>query len=657
MRKYSGQSIIEYSAIAALVIIGVIVMGPHVIRSINSYFKFAEQQANDSFDEQIRQAPLRADEKYYDVGPDCNCQLGGFSCGDGTHCLLRDEMRKKECVPASCFAELQAAGVTLYQCFSERGYTEKNRMAFSDGQCFPSCNLSGGDISTCPIWEVGTPAADVFNNCGYECCDEETRVVPVICGGESNLVGKSLWKRACGPGPNVEEQYFWRTDPDAFCGKCGDKHSAAEWCDPINYNTNWNNLSLPISDGHIEYVLGLENAANNTIVGCENKVEAACNKNDPDYDLCRQIVLRCVAYCDADKHYKPTSDGLSCECDEVNREVDPNSGSCVCKNGYEESAEGVCIKLCGNGKLDSGEQCDASITSDQCMACSTPGPPSCQERYPRPCCSDVSCKAVKTECCGPLPANAVWNNPAVTCIWFECTGQWDRTMRTCTQWNKVWGMAMYSIEPTEYWNPSWGMGAGWKPGHACYFHCKPGYSYDNATGQCVCTNPDPANPGACICDAGWVYDPVAGSCVTDCGDGMRVGEEACDDGNPSISQCINDGDTCCSDSAAWWGGGCVLLKKNFCPGTLPDYASWWGGELSGGSSIYWSRKVSNKSNWQDVAKYNNPTDSNDYWNGNYYPVNDTSYGYEPSISVGRPCKWYCNQGYSYDLSNDMCVPK
>ena len=52
-----GQSFIEYSLIFTLVILGVIVMGPYVLRSINAHFKIWDDEIQDSHNERFVEAP------------------------------------------------------------------------------------------------------------------------------------------------------------------------------------------------------------------------------------------------------------------------------------------------------------------------------------------------------------------------------------------------------------------------------------------------------------------------------------------------------------------------------------------------------------------------------------------------------------------------
>jgi len=50
MSKNKGQSIFEYSALAMLVVVGVIVMGPYIVRSIGAHFKLWQESIDDPND-------------------------------------------------------------------------------------------------------------------------------------------------------------------------------------------------------------------------------------------------------------------------------------------------------------------------------------------------------------------------------------------------------------------------------------------------------------------------------------------------------------------------------------------------------------------------------------------------------------------------------
>lgn len=84
-----GQSIIEYTLIAILVILGIVYMGPYVLRSVNSYFKLWDTGVQDSFEETLNQAPVNAipnipiDCKYISTTDEGCGGLPGSSCEAG----------------------------------------------------------------------------------------------------------------------------------------------------------------------------------------------------------------------------------------------------------------------------------------------------------------------------------------------------------------------------------------------------------------------------------------------------------------------------------------------------------------------------------------------------------------------------------------------
>ena len=54
MRKEQrGQHLIEYALIATIVLFGIMIMGPYVLRSINAHFKMWDDQIQDSHNERF----------------------------------------------------------------------------------------------------------------------------------------------------------------------------------------------------------------------------------------------------------------------------------------------------------------------------------------------------------------------------------------------------------------------------------------------------------------------------------------------------------------------------------------------------------------------------------------------------------------------------
>lgn len=94
----NAQSLIEYTAVAALVMAGILIMGPYVIRSINAFFKGGDLQVEESFGEDIRQGPPGGEEI-----PTCDCDHyhdGG--CGDGFACDYGKRVLTQYCQPLGC---------------------------------------------------------------------------------------------------------------------------------------------------------------------------------------------------------------------------------------------------------------------------------------------------------------------------------------------------------------------------------------------------------------------------------------------------------------------------------------------------------------------------------------------------------------------------
>src|SRR3989338_7310460 len=112
-----AQASIEYMTIIVLVVTGIVLMGPYVIRSINAHFKSIDDQVQDSFQEKITQAPLPPDPI-----PICNCPTwvdqDCGALGRGTNCTDADPSTlccdsvgdpdtfkmysKKPCIPEGC---------------------------------------------------------------------------------------------------------------------------------------------------------------------------------------------------------------------------------------------------------------------------------------------------------------------------------------------------------------------------------------------------------------------------------------------------------------------------------------------------------------------------------------------------------------------------
>ena len=99
-----GQSIIEYVLIAVLVILGIYVMGPYVLRSIGAHFKLWDDGIKDSFQENLAQAPVN---DIPEINASCNCPVTQGACGLPDCPLGKMEMIPT-CDPVGCGNGTQA---------------------------------------------------------------------------------------------------------------------------------------------------------------------------------------------------------------------------------------------------------------------------------------------------------------------------------------------------------------------------------------------------------------------------------------------------------------------------------------------------------------------------------------------------------------------
>ena len=197
-----GQSIIEYALIAVLVILGIVFMGSYVLRSVNAHFKLWDEGVQDSFQENITQAPPNA------IPPiDINCQCSPFnaSCGStqaGSFCPANDREVDYNCnVPGCNGAQGNAYCNPDPSCCSTAVDKGCGDAAINSNGSIPS-----GSQVTC---EPGTPtgatcycppgSTSSSANCptgtaeGVTCCSTPTTTPSSPC-----YYGQRIWGYACG---------------------------------------------------------------------------------------------------------------------------------------------------------------------------------------------------------------------------------------------------------------------------------------------------------------------------------------------------------------------------------------------------------------------------------------------------------------------------
>ena len=116
-----GQSIIEYTLIAILVILGIVYMGPYALRSVNAYFKLWDDSVQDSFEENLNQVPVNA---IPNISTNCVCTSVDEGCGGGcqagyhawTYSCSSQDCNYAISDSASCTADCNCCAATAAGC-------------------------------------------------------------------------------------------------------------------------------------------------------------------------------------------------------------------------------------------------------------------------------------------------------------------------------------------------------------------------------------------------------------------------------------------------------------------------------------------------------------------------------------------------------------
>ena len=98
----NGQSMIEYSLIAFLVVVGVVVMGPYALRSVGAHFKLWDESVQDSISENITQAPVGDAHITSNCPPCTNTKTSCGSSLAGSQCSATQMGYAHTCNPQFC---------------------------------------------------------------------------------------------------------------------------------------------------------------------------------------------------------------------------------------------------------------------------------------------------------------------------------------------------------------------------------------------------------------------------------------------------------------------------------------------------------------------------------------------------------------------------
>lgn len=116
-----GQAGLEYMAMAIFVTLGIFIAGPYVVRSINGYFKSAEEGTRDSSREKIVQAPEQGDIHF----PPCDLSEWEFTgaCSDGKDgCAKRQQIWARFSTPQGCEVD-QLTPQSLRKCENDTTFS------------------------------------------------------------------------------------------------------------------------------------------------------------------------------------------------------------------------------------------------------------------------------------------------------------------------------------------------------------------------------------------------------------------------------------------------------------------------------------------------------------------------------------------------------
>ncbi|MBF0485634.1 MAG: hypothetical protein HQL16_03865 [Candidatus Omnitrophica bacterium] len=185
-----GQSIIEYSIIAALVMSAIIFGGPTLLNSIRAYFKTTSDNMHDSFHERMVQAP--------DSNPiTCTCNAPdndpaswpASTCGISP-CTVTQRYHYRSCTPLKCKPEVACVSddacctaPTLVQCGTVVDWNGTPYDQCLSRAAFNSAKFGANFKGTCMISKDGLTVDS------SDCAIGE-RLYTVTCGGPNNTTKK-----------------------------------------------------------------------------------------------------------------------------------------------------------------------------------------------------------------------------------------------------------------------------------------------------------------------------------------------------------------------------------------------------------------------------------------------------------------------------------
>lgn len=199
-----GQSGLEYMGMVVFITMGLLLIGPYVVRSVNAPYKSLEQGAVDSQREVIRQAPPQGVNL-----PECNCtDMLRQGCGDGSGgCSVRQAVWQRFCDPQGCEVDMQRRGIfgALNECRNDPYPSPCCTAWAATGRCGISAQNPALPGGRCPDGQMeqqrdcGSPAAvreyrcQVDDLCDFDCMGGRSPTSTACPNTEIDLTSDTNW--------------------------------------------------------------------------------------------------------------------------------------------------------------------------------------------------------------------------------------------------------------------------------------------------------------------------------------------------------------------------------------------------------------------------------------------------------------------------------
>jgi hypothetical protein len=215
----AAQASIEYMTITALVVTGIVIMTPHVIRSINAHFHALDDQVQDSMQEKIDQSSQSPNLPSCGCGdwksaPVCGSMSNPGNCSDGDPstpcCGDFERYYYKVCTPAGCNKNFPVGPIE--KCASDLTCC----MPWANNKCAPpgmtddygnSCNQKMIQTRTCapgssePLIQCVT-----HPDCSFKCLPPKAEHTELCPGDDVGLTADTPYTlvSSCTPGVKCE---------------------------------------------------------------------------------------------------------------------------------------------------------------------------------------------------------------------------------------------------------------------------------------------------------------------------------------------------------------------------------------------------------------------------------------------------------------------